>query len=66
MACEILVPRPGIEPTSPDWLHGVLSTGPPGYFIFLNGQIQQGAITFDWGMYFFVRKVTSKCGSLLC
>ena len=29
-ACTILVPRPGIEPTSPALEHEVLTTGPPG------------------------------------
>ena len=29
-ACEILVPRSGIEPTSPALLGGFLTTGPPG------------------------------------
>ena len=29
VACEILVPQPGIEPGPPAWEHGVLSTGPP-------------------------------------
>ena len=30
MACEILVPRPGIEPVSPVLQTGVLTTGPLG------------------------------------
>ena len=30
VACGILVPRPGIEPTSPALEGGVLTTGPPG------------------------------------
>ena len=30
MACGILVPRPGIEPTSPALEGGFLTTGPPG------------------------------------
>ena len=29
-ACRILVPRPGIEPTSPALEGGFLTTGPPG------------------------------------
>ena len=29
-ACEILVPRPGIEPMPLQWKHRVLTTGPPG------------------------------------
>ena len=29
-ACEILAPRPGIEPTPPALEGGVLTTGPPG------------------------------------
>ena len=29
-ACGILVPRPGIEPASPAWEGGFLTTGPPG------------------------------------
>ena len=29
-ACEILVPRPGIEPTSPALEDKFLTTGPPG------------------------------------
>ena len=30
MACGILVPRPGIEPASPELQGGFLTTGPPG------------------------------------
>ena len=30
VACGILVPRPGIEPTSPALEGGFLTTGPPG------------------------------------
>ena len=30
MACETSVPPPGIEPKSPTWESGFLTTGPPG------------------------------------
>ena len=32
-ACGILVPQPGIEPTSPTLQGGFLTTGPPGKFL---------------------------------
>ena len=32
-ACGILVPQPGIEPTSPALQGGFLTTGPPGKFL---------------------------------
>ena len=33
VACGILVPGPGIEPTSPALEGGFLTTGPPGKFL---------------------------------
>ena len=33
VACGILAPRPGIEPSSPALEGGVLTTGPPGKFL---------------------------------
>ena len=33
MACELLVPWPGIEPSPQQWERWVLTTGPPGNFL---------------------------------
>ena len=45
-ACGILVPRPGIEPTSSALEGGVLTTGPPGKSLFLSFEEEEKV---TWG-----------------
>ena len=42
MACEILVPQPGIEPKYPAFQNGFLTTGPPGksHTVFKNSSLR--------------------------
>ena len=35
LACAILVPWPGLKPSPLQWKHGVSTTGPPGWSLFL-------------------------------
>ena len=46
MARGILVSQPGIEPTSHEWKHGILTTGSSGNFLLKFGLICPGPVVW--------------------